>query len=78
METKANVINIDGKEYNQDDLDDSQTYLINQIKDLQGKSASLRFQIDQVSVAQNAFTNSLITSLKNDETVEAMENSKAN
>ena len=28
--TKANVINIDGKEYNQEDLDDSQTYLIKQ------------------------------------------------
>jgi len=78
MSEQSNVITIDGKEYSQDDLDDSQTYLINQIKDLQGKSASLRFQIDQVSVAQNAFTNSLITSLKNDETVEAMENSKAN
>ena len=78
MSEQSNVITIDGKEYCQDDLDDSQTYLINQIKDLQGKSASLRFQIDQVSVAQNAFTNSLITSLKNDETVEAMENSKAN
>ena len=77
-ETKSNVITINGTEYSQDDLDDNQTYLINQIKDLQGKSASLRFQIDQVSVAQNAFTNSLITSLKNDETVEAMENSKAN
>ena len=78
MSEQSNVITIDGTEYSQDDLDDSQTYLINQIKDLQGKSASLRFQIDQVSVAQNAFTNSLITSLKNDETVEAMENSKAN
>ena len=78
METKSNVINIDGKEYNQEDLDDKQTYFINQIKDLQAKGASLRFQLDQVTVAQNAFTNSLITSLKNDETVEAMENSKAN
>jgi hypothetical protein len=28
METKANVINIDGKEYSPEDLDDSQTYLI--------------------------------------------------
>jgi hypothetical protein len=64
METKSNVITIDGTEYSQDDLDDSQTYLINQIKDLQGKSANLRFQLDQVSVAQSAFTNSLITSLK--------------
>jgi hypothetical protein len=71
-ETKSNVITIDGKEYSQDDLDDSQTYLINQIKDLQAKSASLRFQLDQVTVAQNAFTNSLITSLKNEEVIETM------
>ena len=72
METKSNVITIDGTEYSQDDLDDSQTYLINQIKDLQGKSANLRFQLDQVSVAQSAFTNSLITSLKNEEVIENM------
>ena len=71
METKSNVINIDGKEYNQEDLDDKQTYLINQIKDLQTRGASLRFQLDQVSVAQNAFTNSLIASLKNEEVVDA-------
>ena len=71
METKSNVINIDGKEYNQEDLDDKQTYLINQIKDLQAKGASLRFQLDQVTVAQNAFTNSLIASLKNEEVVDA-------
>ena len=72
METKSNIITIDGTEYSQDDLDDSQTYLINQIKDLQGKSANLRFQLDQVSVAQSAFTNSLITSLKNEEVIENM------
>jgi len=72
METKANVINIDGKEYKQEDLDDSQTYLIKQINDLQAKSANLRFQLDQVSVAQSAFTNSLIQSLKNEDVVETM------
>ena len=71
METKSNVINIDGKEYNQEDLDDKQTYLINQIKDLQAKGASLRFQLDQVTVAQNAFTNSLIASLKSEEVIDA-------
>ena len=76
METKSNVITIDGTEYSQDDLDDSQTYLINQIKDLQGKSANLRFQLDQVSVAQSAFTNSLITSLKNEEVIENMNEDK--
>ena len=68
---KSNIITINGTEYSQDDLDDSQTYLINQIKDLQAKSASLRFQLDQVSVAQSAFTNSLIASLKNEEVVDA-------
>ena len=72
METKSNVITINGTEYSQDDLDDSQTYLINQIKDLQGKSANLRFQLDQVSVAQSAFTNSFIQSLKNEEVIENM------
>ena len=71
METKSNVITINGTEYSQDDLDDSQTYLINQIKDLQGKSANLRFQLDQVTVAQNAFTNSLIASLKSEEVIDA-------
>jgi hypothetical protein len=75
-ETKSNVITINGTEYSQDDLDDKQTYLINQIKDLQGKSANLRFQLDQVSVAQSAFTNSLITSLKNEEVIENMNEAK--
>jgi hypothetical protein len=70
METKSNVITIDGKEYKQEDLDDSQTYLIKQINDLQAKSTNLRFQLDQVSVAQSAFTNSLIQSLKNEEVIE--------
>ena len=73
---KSNIITINGTEYSQDDLDDSQTYLINQIKDLQGKSANLRFQLDQVSVAQSAFTNSLITSLKNEEVIENMNEAK--
>ena len=77
VETKSNVITIDGTEYSQEDLDDSQTYLINQIKDLQAKSANLRFQLDQVSVAQSAFTNSLITSLKNEEVIENMNESTA-
>ena len=72
MSEQNNVINIDGKEYNTDDMSQDQTYWINQIKDLQAKGANLRFKLDQVTVAQNAFTNSLIQSLKtedNDEVV---------
>jgi len=72
MSEQSNVINIDGKEYNAEDLSQDQTYFINQIKDLQAKAASLKFQLDQVTVAQNAFTNSLIQSVKGSE--EADEN----
>ena len=72
MTEQSNVITIDGKEYNQEDLSQDQNYFINQIKDLQSKAANLKFQLDQITVAQNAFTNSLIQSIKgseeNDET----------
>jgi hypothetical protein len=64
---KTNVITIDGKEYKTEDLSQDQNYFINQIKDLQTKAASLKFQLDQVTVAQNAFTNSLIQSVKGEE-----------
>jgi len=67
MTEKSNVITIDGKEYNQEDLTQDQNYFINQIKDLQNKASSLKFQLDQVTVAQNAFTNSLIQSIKGEE-----------
>ena len=66
-EEKTNVITIDGKEYNQEDLSQDQNYFINQIRDLQAKTGSLKFQLDQVTVAQNAFTNSLIESLKSED-----------
>jgi hypothetical protein len=66
-EQKTNVITIDGKEYKTEDLSQDQNYFINQIKDLQTKAASLKFQLDQVTVAQNAFTNSLIQSVKGEE-----------
>ena len=67
-----NVITIDGKEYKTEDLTQDQTYFINQIKDLQTKGANLRFQLDQVTVAQNAFTNSLIQSLKTEDKEEVV------
>ena len=76
METKENIFTLDGNSYKEEDLDNQQKYLINQIKDLQAKSASLRFQLDQVSVAQSSFTNSLIASLK--EKMESIENGEDN
>ena len=67
MSEQSNVITIDGKEYKTEDLSQDQNYFINQIKDLQAKAANLKFQLDQVTVAQNAFTNSLINSVKGEE-----------
>ena len=62
--TNENIFTLDGNSYKEKDLDDKQKYLKDQIQDLQAKSTQLRFQLDQVSVAQNVFTNSLIASLK--------------
>ena len=62
--TDENIFTLDGNSYKEEDLDQTQKYFINQIKDLQAKSTQLRFRLDQVSVAQTSFTNSLIASLK--------------
>ena len=62
--SEENIFTLDGNSYKEEDLDKTQKYLIDQIRDLQAKSTQLRFQLDQVSVAQNVFTNSLLASLK--------------
>ena len=62
-----NVITIDGKEYKTEDLDEQQTYLISQIRSCQQKAANIRFELDQVQVAQNVFTNELIKSVQVEE-----------
>ena len=55
--TNENVLTLDGNSYKEEDLDAKQKYL-------KAKSTKLRMKLDQVSVAQNVFTNSLIASLK--------------
>jgi hypothetical protein len=64
MTEQSNVVTINGQEYNTDSLDDQQKYLISQIRDLQTKAEGIRFQLDQVTAAQNVFTNMLIKSLE--------------
>ncbi len=71
MEKVGNVININGTDYNENDLSDTQKYLIAQIKDLQDKAGNFKFQLDQVQVSLNSFTNALIQELeKNTEETE--------
>tara|TARA_B100001057_G_C22721531_1_gene899897 strand:+ start:391 stop:642 length:252 start_codon:yes stop_codon:yes gene_type:complete len=73
---EENIFTLDGNSYKEKDLDDKQKYLKNQIQDLQAKSTQLRMQLDQVSVAQNVFTNSLLASLK--DTMDSLEDSEKN
>jgi len=63
-----NVITINGKDFKKDELDARQAYLIEQIRDLQGKADGLRFNLDQVVTASNQFTTELLDSLQFDET----------
>ena len=63
-ETKSNIISINDKEYNQDSFDNNQKLIVSHIKVLQQKVANMRFELDQASVAQDAFINKLLASLE--------------
>ena len=67
METENNVVTINGQEYIEDNLNEGQRYFINQVRDLQLKANSLRFQLDQVVVAQDKFTEELIKTVEVEE-----------
>jgi DNA-binding ferritin-like protein len=64
------TINIDGVQHDVDSMTDEQKYFISQIQDLQQRAAQLRFSMDQLTVAQDVFTQNLMSSLKK-ETEEA-------
>ena len=62
-----NVINIDGKEYDQETFDDTQKYVVTQIRNLQAKQLQAKMELDQVQVALQVYTNQLIASVKKEE-----------
>ena len=68
MTEQSNVVTINGTDYTADQLSDNQRYMIEQIKDLQQKANNAKFQLDQLNVAKDAFTNALIASVENPET----------
>lgn len=59
-----NVININKKEYKVDDFTSKQKYIVAQIRDLEQKVASVKFQADQHEVAKQQFVNMLIESVE--------------
>lgn len=67
MTEQSNVVTINGTDYTADQLSDNQRYMIEQIKDLQNKANGAKFQLDQLNVAKDAFTNALIASVENPE-----------
>ena len=76
-ETKSNVITIDGKEYNQEDLSVEQIRLVSKIAKYQKQSNDLKDAFEDANILQQQYLQSLKTSLSNDEITTAMENSKA-
>jgi len=77
MTEQSNVINIDGKEYNQEDLSVEQLRLVSKIAKYQKQSNDLKDAFEDASILQQQYLQALKTSLSNDETTKAMENSKA-
>ena len=62
-----NVINIDGKEYPTESFDDTQKYVVTQIRNLQAKNLQAKMELDQVQIALQVYTNQLIASVKQEE-----------
>ncbi len=63
----GNVINIDGKEYPTETFDDTQKYIVTQIRSLQAKQLQAKMELDQVQIALQVYTNQLIASVKQEE-----------
>ena len=69
------VININGTKYTEEDFNSEQSYFIKQIRSCKAKAANLAFELDQVKVSEQAFTNAFMVSMKasEEETVESNE-----
>ena len=70
MNDEKQMITIDGKEYDYDELENNEQYLVNQIRDLNAKIAQAQFGLDQIRVAQDSFTKMLIASINEPKTEE--------
>ena len=76
MTEQSNVINIDGKEYKQEELSEEQKYCCEQLTECQVELRKLKKASDRIQIAIAHFNSLLRTSLANDETTQAMENTK--
>jgi hypothetical protein len=61
------MITIDGIEYTEDQLSDSQKYMVAQVQDIDDKIGKVRFQLDQLHVAKQGFSDLLVNSFKSED-----------
>ena len=67
------IININGTDYTEEDFNKEQTYFLKQIRSCKAKVAQFQFELDQVKIAEQAFSNAFMVSLetkKNEENSE--------
>ena len=60
----SEVININGTKYTEEDFNDEQRYLLRQIRSCKAKAAQITFDLDQVKVAEQAFTQGFLVSVE--------------
>jgi|TARA_B100000519_G_C14203718_1_gene419220 hypothetical protein len=72
----SEVININGTKYTEEDFNQEQSYFIKQIRSLKAQIASKKFELDQLQVAETAFTNAFMTSMKASEDAQKEEAEK--
>tara|TARA_R100000388_G_scaffold92741_1_gene76201 strand:- start:523 stop:726 length:204 start_codon:yes stop_codon:yes gene_type:complete len=65
--TEKNKITINETEYNFDDLGEQSQYFVNQVRNLKGRIAEARFNLDQLVAAEDTFSKALIASVEKGE-----------
>jgi len=65
-EKKTKTITINGTDYTEDQLNDTQKVMVNHVADLDRKIGSANFNIDQLKMGRMAFMQSLTASLATD------------
>ena len=66
-------ITVNDKEYNVEDMNDTQKAYLNHVQDLDRKLGNAQFNLDQLSIGRQKFVELLAESLENPEEVEEAE-----
>jgi len=72
-EKKTKTISINGTDYTEDQLNDTQKVMVNHVADLDRKIGSANFNIDQLKMGRMAFMNTLTASLASESEEETKE-----